>query len=114
MMSSNAGRKIEIGSPDVQVAINDTVKYTGDISKNYYLKVQGYSSSYYTLTAMVKRKNDSTNKKFLPSNNPLLLTEGIAQLFSTSDKEDLYFYIHLGSFKNFYVQTSTNKGDVTF
>lgn len=94
--------------------MNDTLKFTGDISKAYYIKIQAYTISYYTLTAVVKRKGDISNRLYDPSKAPLRLIEGLAQLYATDDRTDLYFYINLGSEKGFYVQTSTNKGDISF
>lgn len=112
LVGSTKGRKVEVGASDVDIAISDTLKYTKDIAKKYYLKVMAYSRSYYTLTAVVVRRSSSSNTSL--ARVPLPLTEGVAQLFSTDDQADLQFYINLNRKKDFYVQTSANKGDVSF
>lgn len=111
-MASSVTRSIEIGAPNVQMERSGTIKYTGNISSRYYLKVQAYTVSYYTLTAVVNRKQSDSNE--LLETLPLHLTEGIAQLFSTEGPTDMQFYINFNSKKSFYVQTSTSKGIISF
>lgn len=114
LLSSSESRNVEVGNPGVEIAINDTIRYVGNIAKHYYLKVQAYTVSYYTVTLVVRRKSGSAAGSYDPDKVPLYLTEGISQLFSTDDRSDLRFYIDRVSNKKFFVQTSTNKGDITF
>lgn len=105
LTSSADKRALKIGDPGVDIATDNYVKYDQPVDKKYYLRVEAYSASYYTLTAIVKRNKDS-NDTSSDDKNPMFLPEGISQMMEITPDTELRFYISLNRVKDFYVQTN--------
>lgn len=102
--------------PEVDVAMNDSLIYKQNITSAYYIRVQAYSHSYYSLTAIIKRKSgDSTSSNSTIEDNAILLTEGPSQLsFINSAQKKQVFHFQLRKTTAFSVDVSNIKGLVDF
>jgi hypothetical protein len=80
LTASRDKREHNLTDTELDVAMNDTLTYRDNLSNQYYVRVISYAPSYYSLTAVIKRKNgksenQSTDSAIVP------LNEGISQMF---------------------------------
>jgi hypothetical protein len=74
-------RDHNITDPELDVAMNDTLTYSTNLSNQYYVRVVAYAPSYYSLTAIVKRKNGKSDDNKTTDSTIVPLNEGISQMF---------------------------------
>lgn len=116
LWATTLSRDLNMTDIGVEIGMNDTLLYTKDIKGNYYVRVQAYTPSYYSLTAVIKRKNNgSTDDKSSFDSAVVQLTEGPSQIsFINSTQRSQSFYIQLRKPTVFSIDVSTIKGSVDF
>ena len=112
LWSTNIDRNLNLTDPGVDVGMNDTILYTQNIKSSYYVRVQGYLPSYYTLTAVIKRKSKNSSDDNPSFDSAVVqLTEGPSQIaFLNGSQHSQSFYIQLRKPSPFSIDVNVLKG----